>query len=254
MSRRNFKVATTEEGKTTLVKIDKAPQGTVKTTKSKEELRKAQEEAYENFRIGALKRRAKRMKLSEEETKAKIEELKKQLSEPNQYSILVMFNENDKKLFTEAIANAGLKCKIIGATYAYVEGDQAIVDKIREFEISTMKVFPYVKKKPQVLPIEQPPKIRAVKKRTKPKKKSLAVTSDERKEKKIRTHRNKKTGQIEHRKMSARPNRNTKNVQKKAILKPSKRVQSQKATTVQMSTKKRSTASKKASTSLKQAA
>ena len=79
MSRKNFTVATTEDGKTTLTKIDKTPTGKVKTMKNKEELQKAREEQYKNFRINALKRRAKRMGLNDEQTAAKIEELKKQI-------------------------------------------------------------------------------------------------------------------------------------------------------------------------------
>ena len=83
MSRKNFTVATTEDGKTTLTKIDKTPTGKVKTMKKKEELQKAREEQYKNFRINALKRRAKRMGLNDEQTAAKVEELKKQILDTN---------------------------------------------------------------------------------------------------------------------------------------------------------------------------
>ena len=92
MSKKNFKVATTENGKTPKqdtkhvfatanVKKDKTPTGKVKTMKDKEELRKAREEQYKNFRVNALKRRAKRMGLSDEQTEVKIKELISQINE-----------------------------------------------------------------------------------------------------------------------------------------------------------------------------
>ena len=67
MSKKNFKVATTENGKTpkqntsktdhifatTKITKDKTPMGKVKTMKDKEALRKEREEQYKNFRINA---------------------------------------------------------------------------------------------------------------------------------------------------------------------------------------------------------
>jgi len=169
MSKKNFTVATAENGKTTkqdtkhafattnIIK-DKTPTGKVKTIKDKEVLKKEREEQYKNFRIGALKRRAKRIGLSEEQTKVKIEELIKQIDTPNQYFVLVMFDAKDKDTNTQALKNEGIVCKIQGPTYFYIEADQDTLGTIRSIMTPGSKIHPYVKKKPSVLPVQESPK------------------------------------------------------------------------------------------------
>lgn len=269
MSKKNFKVATdkgqtpTQDTKhifaTANIKKDKTPTGKVKTLKDKEALKKEREEQYKNFRIGALKRRAKRMGLSEEQTKVKIEELIKQIDTPNQYLVLVMFDAKDKDMNTQALKNEGIVWKMQGPTHFYIEADQDTLGTIRGIMTPGSKIHPYVKKKPPILPVPEPSG-RGEKKRTKAEKKALAAAAKAvRKEKNIRMHRNKKTGEIEHRRMSERPNRHSNPTKGKAIAKMKKRIKlleakkARKATTIQLNAKKRSTGSKKSSTMKKAA-
>lgn len=169
MSKKNFTVATVENGKTTKqdtkhafattnISKDKTPTGKVKTIKDKEALKKEREEQYKNFRIGALKRRAKRIGLSEGQIKVKIEELIKQIDTPNQYFVLVMFDAKDKDTNTQALKNEGIVCKIQGPTYFYIEADQDTLGTIRSIMTPGSKIHPYVKKKPSVLPVQESPK------------------------------------------------------------------------------------------------
>lgn len=168
MSKKNFKVATdkgqtpTQDTKhifaTANIKKDKTPTGKVKTLKDKEALKKEREEQYKNFRIGALKRRAKRMGLSEEQTKVKIEELIKQIDTPNQYLVLVMFDAKDKDMNTQALKNEGIVWKMQGPTHFYIEADQDTLGTIRGIMTPGSKIHPYVKKKPPILPVQEPPK------------------------------------------------------------------------------------------------
>lgn len=255
MSRKNFKVATTEDGKTTLTKIDKTPTGKVKTLKDREKVKKEREEQYKNFRIGALKRRAKRAGFSEEETAKKIEELKNQLDTPNSYIVLVLFKSADKNLVVEALKNEGLTWKLMSNSHFYIEADQETLGTLRGIMPPSAKIYPHVKKKEPIIPLHDFEKsdgktrINAngrrvsIKKRTKSEKKALAKTA--KKQRKINNiakcaDRNKNKG-----KAWAKAQKQIK------LLKAKKK---RKATTVHMKSKKRSTASKKASTSLKQAA
>lgn len=168
MSKKNFKVAT-DKGQTPKqdtkhifatvnVKKDNTPTGKVKMLKDKEALKKECEEQYKNFRIGALKRRAKRMGLSEEQTKIKIEELIKQIDTPNQYLVLVMFDAKDKDMNTQALKNAGIVWKMQGPTHFYIEADQNTLGTIRGIMTPGSKIHPYVKRKPPILPVQEPPK------------------------------------------------------------------------------------------------
>lgn len=176
MSRKNFTVATTEDGKTTLVKIDKTPTGKVKTLKDKEALKAAREEQYENFRIAALKRRAKRMKLSDEETAKKIEELKEQIKAPNNYRVLIMYNPNDVDLMKEALKNEDMTVDFMTTTYLFISVDAEGLATLRSIAPSSAKIYPYVKRKPPILPTEKP-RARGPKKRTKAEKKALATAA-----------------------------------------------------------------------------
>ena len=183
MSKKNFKVAT-DNGQTPKqdtkhifatvnVKKDKTPTDKVKTLKDKEALKKEREEQYKNFRIGALKRRAKRMGLTEEQTKVKVEELIKQINTPNQYLVLVMFNPDDKDMNTQALKNEGIVWKMQGSNYFYIEADQDTLGTIRGIMTPGSKIHPYVKKKPPILPVQEQPKSKA-KQKTKAERKAAA--------------------------------------------------------------------------------
>lgn len=196
MSRKNFQVATdkgqtpTQDTKhvfaTVNAKKDKTPTGKVKTLKDKDALKKQREEDYINFRVNALKRRAKRMGLTEEQTKVKVEELLKQIKEPNNYMILIMFNPDNTAMLNEMLKNEGLAYAIQGRGYMWIEGEQDVLDIVRGFDIPGAKIHPYVKKKPPIIPLHDFEKsdgktrINAngkrvsMKKRTKAEKKALA--------------------------------------------------------------------------------
>lgn len=163
MSRKNFQVATdkgqtpTQDTKhvfaTINAKKDKTPTGKVKTLKDKDALKKQREEDYINFRVNALKRRAKRMGLTEEQTKVKVEELLKQIKEPNNYMILIMFNPDNTAMLNEMLKNEGLAYAIQGRGYMWIEGEQDVLDIVRGFDIPGAKIHPYVKKKPPIIPL-----------------------------------------------------------------------------------------------------
>lgn len=242
MSRKNFKVATAENGETTLVKIDKTPTGKVKTIKDKETIRKEREENYKNFRVKALKRRAERMGLTDEQTKEAVDKLLVQLDTPNSYTVLILFNPNDANLVREAIKNEGLVWKMISNSHLFIEADQETLGTLREIMPPSAKIHPYVQKKPSVLPAEEPPK-----KAKKPKNRA-SIRAAAKAAKKARKAA----------KMEACKNR--KKNAGKAYAKMRKHIRlltakkSRKATTVQLKPKKSSNASKKASTNVKKAA
>lgn len=280
MSRKNFKVATTEDGKTTIMKIDKTPTGKVKTIKDREKVRKEREEQYVKMRIGALTRRCKRKGISEEDTKKAIEKLKEQLSTPNSYVVLVFFNANDHDLVKAALQKEGLVSKIMSNSHFYIDADQETLGTLREIMPPTAKIHPYVKKKPNVLAgiekkdaVEKPKE----KKRTKAEKKALAAASKSaRKALNMRMHHNHKfAAKIQNEKRKAEKDHILKGancfrkrvnvlamskIKRREFKDQVKRIKAEwkekypkKATTVHLKPKKRSMASKKAST-LKQAA
>jgi hypothetical protein len=242
MSRKNFKVATAEDGKTTLVKIDKTPTGKVKTIKDKETIRKEREEQYKNFRINALKRRAKRMQMPDDQIEEKVKELIAQMETPNSYNVLVLFNPNDKSMVTEALNNEGLVWKMMSNSHFFIDADQETLGTLREIMPPSAKIHPHVKKKPAVLPVEDPPKkekkpknrasIRAAAKAAKKARKAAKIAACK--------NRKKSTGKA-YAKMRKQI----------ALLKAKKE---RKATTVLLKSKKGSTALKKTSTNLKKAA
>lgn len=242
MSRKNFKVATTEDGKTTITKIDKTPTGKVKTIKDREAIKKEREEQYKNFRIRALKRRAERLGLSEEDTNKKIEELKAQLDTPNSYTVLVLFKEADKNLVVEALKNEGLTWNMMSNSHFFIEADQETLGTLRGIMPPSAKIHPYVKKKPPILPAAEP-----IKKAKKPKNRAAIRTAAKaakkaRKAAKMNSCKNRKKNQ----------GKAWAKVQKRIKLLASKK--KRKATTVQLKAKKGSNSLKKASTNLKQAA
>ena len=164
MSRKNFKVATAEDGKTTIIKIDKTPTGKVKTIKDKEQVRKEREEQYKNFRINALKRRAKRMGLTDEQTEVKVKELLNQLDTPNSYNVLILFNSKDKDLVKQALLKEELVWKIMSDSHLFIDADQETLATLRSIMPPSAKIHPYCKKKAAVLPIQKPKKEKKPKK------------------------------------------------------------------------------------------
>ena len=256
MSRKNFKVATTEDGKTTLTKIDKTPTGKVKTMKKKEELQKAREEQYKNFRINALKRRAKRMGLNDEQTAAKVEELKKQMAASNDYNILIMFNPNDFNLVKQALMNDDIAWKLLVTSYGFIDGDDELLADLRKLLPPSAKIYPHVKRKPPILPSQQPSG-RGKKTRTKAEKKSLAAAA--KKARKAAKHLKTKEARRQQAiaKHKEEKNKASRKAAKAKMLFDKRCQKAQKAkssTVVQMKAKKPSVSPKKASTSIKQAA
>ncbi len=165
--RKNFKVATTEDGKTTLTKIDKTPTGKVKKIEDTKKRREAREEQYRQFRIRALIRRGQRMKLPEQE----IEDLKKllikQMDEPKQYTILCLFptktptkkgEASIANLAKQAILNSKIEYKLLVDTYAYIIGDEKILAKLREILPEGVTIHPYPKKQASVFNMVDKPK------------------------------------------------------------------------------------------------
>ena len=184
MSKKNFKVETAANGQTpkqdtkhkfATVNIakDKTPTGKVKTLKDKEALKAAREEEYVNRRVAALKRRAKRRGLSEEQINVKIEELKAQIKAPNNYDIIIMFNPADYDMVKQALMNDDITWKLLVTTYGFLEGDAEVLASLRKILPPKSKIYPHVKRKPNVLPTVTP-YVRGEKKRTKAEKKALA--------------------------------------------------------------------------------
>ena len=270
MSKKNFKVATTEDGKTpkqntsktdhifatTKITKDKTPTGKVKTMKDKEELQKAREEQYKNFRINALTRRAKRMGLTEEQIAVKIEELKKQMASSNDYDILIMFNPNDYNMVKQALLNDDIAWKMLVSSYGFLIGDAELLADLRKILPPSAKIYPYVKRKPPILPSQQPSG-RGKKTRTKAEKKSLAAAA--KKKRKAAKHLKSKEAVrqqaiLKHKEES---NKKSRKAQKARLLfekRAKKALKAGKGTVIPIKQKKSSVASKKASTSLKQAA
>ena len=256
MSRKNFTVATTEDGKTTLTKIDKTPTGKVKTMKNKEELQKAREEQYKNFRINALKRRAKRMGLTDEQTAVKVKELEKQMAASNDYNILIMFNPNDFNLVKQALMNDDIAWKLLVTSYGFIDGDDELLADLRKLLPPSAKIYPHVKRKPPILPSQQPSG-RGKKTRTKAEKKSLAAAA--KKARKAAKHLKTKEARRQQAiaKHKEEKNKASRKAAKAKMLFDKRCQKAQKAksgTTIQMKAKKPSASPKKASTSLKQAA
>ena len=240
MEKKTTKVATAENNVTT-TKIDKTPTGKVKTIKDKEAIKKAREEQYKNFRIGALKRRAKRMGLSEEETKKKIEELLVQLDTPNSYSVLILFNPKDENLVVQALKNEDLAWKMKSNSHLFIDADQETLATLRSIMPPTAKIHPYVKKKPPVLPAQN------IQKEKKPKNRASirAAAKAAKAARKAANSLKNKTGKKLNRYSKQ------KNLAIWRALRASKKAS---GTVVQLNSKKRSKSSKKASTNLKQAA
>lgn len=172
MSRKNFKVDTATNGQTPkqdtkhlfVVEKTNVPTGKVITKEDREKRRKAREEQYKNFRIGALKRRAKRMGLTEEQTEEKVKLLIKQLEDTNDYTVLLMFNPNNAALVYAALDKESIICKLrcpVNAkesqnSFCWIDADQETLGTIREIVPPGTMIHPYVKRKPPVLEAKKP--------------------------------------------------------------------------------------------------
>lgn len=233
-------------------KKDKTPTGKVIVISEKESTRKAREEQYRNFRINALKRRAGRMGLSEEKIEEAVKKLIEQMDAPKEYNILIMVAKATRKkdkpditMLKEALAKEGIKYAFCGDDFVSVNGNQDVLAKIREIAPPSAKIYPYAKKMESVLPKKE---YTGIKKPSNNSKEKALTAKIARKEKKIRIHRNKKTGEIEHRKISKRPNRHsnpTKKYTKKIVLKTLAKAKKRNSSiVVQMPTKKASEGSK----------
>lgn len=238
---KNTSVETTKKGQAT-----KVPTGKVKTMKSKEEIRKAKEQEYENRRINSLKRRAKRMGMSDDQINECIEKLKEQLKQPNQYSIHVIFHLGMEDMAAQAIKNAKINCKLLiiskkkrTFSWALIEGDQTVLAKVRETLGSFATIHPYAKKFESVLPKSEPIKV----------KKPSANTAEAKKAAKDR----RKMAKISYN--TNRPHKRSKTsafAAKRERLAKAKK--NRKANIIHLQKTKRSTGFKKASTGLKKAA
>lgn len=250
-------VDTAQKGQTTTK--NNIPTGKVKTLKSQEERRKAREENYANFRISALKRRCKRYGFDEAKTNEYIEKLKAQMSEPKQYSILIMLsdckgvtekskNDDSESLFKspatmlkEAFKEANIKYNVCCESHCMLTGDQKILAKIREIAPDGAKIYPYAKKMECVIP-EDERKVVKVKKpsnNTAEKKAAAKAANKGHMPKSVRYFHRMQKGRYKA---------------LRSISLAYKRSKKHKATTVQLKANKRSTGSKKASMNLKKAA
>ena len=165
--RKNFKVATTEDGKTTLTKIDKTPTGKVKKIEDAKKRREAREEQYRQFHIRALVRQGQRMKLPEQEIEDLKKLLLKQMDEPKQYTILCLFptktptkkgEASIANLAKQAILNSKIEYKLLVDTYAYIIGDEKVLAKLREILPEGVTIHPYPKKQASVFNMVDKPK------------------------------------------------------------------------------------------------
>ena len=267
MSKKNFKVATTENGKTpkqntsktdhifatTKITKDKTPTGKVKTMKDKEALRKEREEQYKNFRINALKRRAKRMRLSDEQTEVKIKELISQIESPNQYHVLIWYNPADFDMMKQALKNEDLVVDMMTTTYLFITADTDTLATLRSIAPPSAKIYPYVKRKPPILP-SQAPSGRGKKTRTKAENKKARKAAKNLKTKEARRQQAITKRKEEHNKV-ARKAKKAKMLFDKRCKKASKKAdKKQGGTTVSLVNKKPSESLKKAPKSVKQAA
>lgn len=276
MSKKNFKAATAQDSKTpkqdtkhafatSNISKDNTPTGKVKTIKDKEQIKKEREENFKNFRINAFKRRAKRLNLSNEDTEAKLKELIEQMNAPHDYDIVVTFCHDDNGLVKEALANNKLTYKIMSLShrkqdysYFFTVGNQEVLDTLRKVMPSSAKIMPHVKKKEPVLPVS-PPKCRGPKKYTKAQKRAMAAEAKKARKKAKLKYFADRSEHAKTRKEAVNKKKRTEAnhkilFQKRCEKASKKRQKTQGGTTVQLKAKKGSTALKKASTSLKQAA
>ena len=221
----------------------KVPTGKVILLKETESRKKAREEQYKNFRVSALRRRCARMGCSEEKTEEFVKKLLEQLKAPKEYSILIMLNPKDGAMMMEALAKAKIQYKYRGDTFFSIDGNQDILDKIREIAPTSAKIHPYAKKMESVISKEEIPK-----KPKTPKEKTAPHSRP--KGKNVAKKRPNVAGM-------SKKNRKIFKAQVKTLRKKWKAEKASKkktSTTVQLNPENASTATKKASTTLKKAA
>ena len=148
---KNTQVETTQKSQATNKNT-----GKVKTLKNAQERKKAREEQFRNFRINALRRRCKRMGLSDEKIEELVKKLIEQMNAPKEYDILVMVNPKDMAMLLEAMSKANIQYRYKGDTYVSIGGDQNVLAKIREIAPPGAKIFPYAKKMESVIPKQEP--------------------------------------------------------------------------------------------------
>lgn len=148
---KNTQVETTQKSQATNKNT-----GKVKTLKNAQERKKAREEQFRNFRINALRRRCKRMGLSDEKIEELVKKLIEQMNSPKEYDILVMINPKDMAMLLEAMSKANIQYRYKGDTYVSIGGDQNVLAKIREIAPPGAKIFPYAKKMESVIPKQEP--------------------------------------------------------------------------------------------------
>lgn len=136
-------------------KKSKTPTGKVKLLKETEARKKARKEQYDNFRINALIRRCKRMKMSEEDTQKYVEKLKEQLNSPHSYHILIMFDKKEVDMVKQAIKNEGLEYKVMTDSHMMLDGDSEVLATLRGIMPPSAKIHPYAKKFDPILPAEE---------------------------------------------------------------------------------------------------
>lgn len=140
-------------------KKDKTPTAEVKSTvETAMQRKKIREENYKNFRINSLRRRARNMKLPEEKIEELVKKLEEQLNEPTTYQILILFSKSEADMVKQALKNAGINTPIITDSHTWIDGDKAVLDKIREIMPTKVKIHPYTKKKPPILEKKIPDK------------------------------------------------------------------------------------------------
>ena len=228
---KNTSVDTAQKGQATTK--NNIPTGKVKTLANATERRKAREEQFRNFRINALRRRCKRMGFDEAKTEEYVKKLIEQLNAPKEYDILIMFSIKEGPMMHQALDNAKIKYKFNADTYFFVQGDQNVLAKIREIAPPSAKIYPYARKMESVLKdVERPPQEKKPTNNTVAKRKAA---KDARKKENTRKFLNRKKGKG---KAIAWGSRKISLAERKKL---------RKATTVQLNTKKSSTASKKAS-------
>ncbi len=134
------------------------PTGKVKTKVVMEARRKAREEQDHNRRVNRMMRVCKLRGISEEDTKKYVEKLVEQLNAPKKYAIHVLFDVGQKgktslaKMAKEAIINSKIKYKILTDSWAFIEGDQEVLAKLREILPMMAKIYPYAIKPEAILP------------------------------------------------------------------------------------------------------
>lgn len=148
--KKNMQVETAQKSQTT--NKNNTPTGKVKTIKSAEERRKAREEQFRNFRIGALRRRCTRMKMSKEDIEKYVKKLIEQMDAPKQYSILIMLNSKYMAMMKESMAKANITYNYCSDSHVFISGDQNVLAKLREIAPPSTKIYPYAKKMESVLP------------------------------------------------------------------------------------------------------